>query len=222
MDNKVKKLVTLAMFCAIAYAFMFVGRIPLVPAVPFLKYDPKDVVIAIGGFLFGPVSAFVISLLVSLIEMITVSETGPIGLIMNVLSTCTFACTAAVVYKKKHTIKGAVAGLVTGCVLTTGVMLLWNYLITPIYMGYPREAVAELLLPAFLPFNLLKCSINAALTIFLYKPVVRALRKSGLVAESKGNPEQAGSRKGSVGVMLLAAVVLATCILLVLVLQGII
>ena len=28
----------------------------------------------------------------------------------------------------------------------TIIMLLWNYLITPLYMGYPREAVVEMLL----------------------------------------------------------------------------
>ena len=54
-------------------------------------------------------------------------------------------------------------------------MLLWNYLITPLYMGYPREAVAELLLPAFLPFNLLKSGLNSGITFLLYK------RLSGLV-----------------------------------------
>ena len=80
-------------------------------------------------------TSFLISLIVSLIEMVTVSETGPIGCIMNILSTCCFACTAAFIYKKQHTMKGAITGLVAGCLLTTAVMLLWNYLITPIYMG---------------------------------------------------------------------------------------
>ena len=57
------------------------------------------------------------------------------------------------------------------------VMLLWNYLIAPIYMGMPREAVAELLLPAFLPFNLIKGSINTAVTLLLYKPAFLRLQQ---------------------------------------------
>lgn len=32
-------------------------------------------------------------------------------------------------------------------------------------------AVAELLLPVFLPFNLLKGSLNTVLTLLIYKPV---------------------------------------------------
>ena len=48
-------------------------------------------------------------------------------------------------------------------------------------MGYPRKAVVELLIPAFLPFNLIKGGLNAAVTMLLYKPVVIALRRSHLI-----------------------------------------
>ena len=51
-------------------------------------------------------------------------------------------------------------------------------------MGYPRDAVADMLLPVFLPFNLLKGGLNAAFTMMLYKPVVSALRAARLVPES--------------------------------------
>ncbi|MDD3841014.1 MAG: ECF transporter S component, partial [Clostridia bacterium] len=109
MDNKTKKLTNLAMLSAIAYIVMVVGRIPIVL---FLKYDPKDVIIAIGGFMYGPLSAFVISAVVSFVEMFTVSDTGVIGLIMNIISSCSFACTAAYIYKRKRTLKGAIIGLI--------------------------------------------------------------------------------------------------------------
>ena len=181
MNVRTKKLTTVAMLCAIAYLVMVIGRIPVVL---FLKYDPKDVIITMGGFMFGPIASLAISVIVSLVEMFTVSDTGLIGCIMNILSSCSFACTAAVIYKKKHTVGGAVGGLAVGLVLMTGIMLLWNYFVTPIYMGYPREAVAELLVPAFLPFNLLKGGLNAAITMLIYKPLVTALRKARLIPES--------------------------------------
>jgi riboflavin transporter FmnP len=59
-------------------------------------------------------------------------------------------------------------------------MILWNYLITPMYMGVPREAVVEMLVPVFLPFNLIKGGANAALTLLLYKPVIYALKRMKL------------------------------------------
>ena len=105
-----------------------------------------------------------LSVIVSLIEMVTISENGILGCIMNIVSSCSFACTAAVIYKKKRTLKGAVTGLLAGSVAMVLVMMLWNYLIAPIYMGYPGEAVAKLLIPAFLPFNLLKSGLNAGFT----------------------------------------------------------
>ena len=217
MNQKTKKLTTLTMLCAIAYLVMFVTRIPIIPAVPFLKYEPKDVIITMGGFIFGPLSAFCISLVVSIFEMLTASDTGIIGLVMNVLATCSFACVASWIYKKNRSLSGAVIGLVTGSIALTGVMILWNYLLTPMYMGVPRQAVVELLLPAILPFNLLKAGINSALIMLLYKPVINALRKMNLVPASTG---KSGDKK-NLGVFLVSGVVLATLIMLVLVIKGI-
>lgn len=213
MNTNTKKFVTLAMLSAIAYVVMAVGRIPIIPTVEFLKYDPKDIIIAIGGLVFGPLSAFLMSVVVSFIEMVTVSETGIIGLIMNVISTCAFACTAAFIYKHKRTLSGAVIGLIAGSLAMTGIMLLWNYIITPIYMGVPREKVANMLMPIFLPFNLLKSGLNAALTMLLYKPLVKVFRKSNLIPEPEAN-----SKKPifNLGVLLVSLFVLGTCILIIL------
>ena len=171
--DRTRKLVTLAMLSAIAYLVMFLFRIPIVL---FLKYDPKDAIIAIAGFLYGPVSAVLVSAVVSAVEMFTTSETAWIGFIMNMLSTCAFVCPAAYLYSRKRTIRRAAIGLGLGVVLVTVTMVLWNYIMTPIYMGYPREAVAELLIPVFLPFNLLKGGLNAGITLLIYKPVLSAAR----------------------------------------------
>lgn len=215
MDSKTKKMTTIGMICAVTYVVMLVGRVPIIL---FLSYDPKDIVITIGGFIFGPLVSFFIALIVAVVEMFTVSGTGIIGCIMNVLSSCSFACTAAFVYKKKHNLSGAVIGLLSGCGLMVIVMLLWNYLITPIYMGYPREAVAELLLPAFLPFNLIKGGLNAAFTMLLYKPIVTALRRSHLVEGEAGS----GKAKINIGMILISLLIIATCVLFVLSLKEII
>ena len=211
----VKTMVLLAMLAAIAFLLVALIRIPVVM---FLSYEPKDVVIAIGGFLLGPMASFVISLVVSFLEMVTISSTGPIGAVMNLLSTCSFACTAAIIYKRKRTLGGAVIGLLSGSVAMVGVMLLWNYLITPLYMtGTSRSDIAAMLIPVFLPFNALKAGFNSALTLMLYKPLVSALRKTGLIPKTSSKPASA-----KWGIYLLGAALLATCILLLLVLRGII
>lgn len=214
MNTKTKKITTLAALCAIAFVMTAVIRIPVVL---FLKYDPKDIIIVLGGLIWGPLTSCIVSVVVSLIEMITISDTGIWGCLMNILSTCSFACTAAAIYKHKKTLSGAVIGLIAGCLVQTAVMMLWNYLIVPIYMGTPRDAVAKLLLPAFLPFNLLKGGLNAAFTFLLYKPVTTALRKTGIVSAAAE-----GNGKKPVGLWLAAGVIVITCILLILSLNGII
>ena len=110
-----RTLTTLAMLTAIAYVVMWISK--LIPSVAgFLDFDFKDVVICIGGFTFGPTAAAFISILVAFIEFSTVSTTGIIGLIMNILATASFCCTACYIYKKHHTMKGAVIGLAVGVV----------------------------------------------------------------------------------------------------------
>ena len=213
-----RSLTTLAMLTAIAYVVMILSK--MLPQVAnFLQMDLKDTVISIGGFLFGPLSAAIISIVVAVVEMFTVSDTGPIGCIMNVLATCAFTCTAAFVYKRFHTRRGAVIGLALGTVCLTVVMLLWNYLITPIYMGMDRAVVAAMLPTVFLPFNLVKGGLNMALILLIYKPVVTALRKARLVPQSH-TPVQ--SRGGlNAGFLLFSLALLATFVTLALVLMDI-
>ncbi|MBE6958429.1 MAG: ECF transporter S component [Ruminococcaceae bacterium] len=211
---QVKTMVLMAMLAAVAYLLSFF-KTPLMPAAPFLSYEPMDVAITVSGFLLGPLAALIISLLAAAIEALTIGDTGIIGFLMNVLSSAAFACTAAFVYKKKRSVIGAIAGLVLGSAGMIVMMLLWNWLITPLYMGTPREAVEGMLIPIFLPFNALKAGLNSALTLLLYKPLVSALRKTGLIPKS--STEQ---KKTKWGIYLLGVVLLAACILLLLVCQG--
>ena len=217
VKSKTHRLTLMAMFAAMAYIIMTVGRLPI-SSVEFLKYDPKDVILVMSGFILGPMPGLLITLAVAFLEMITVSSTGPIGFIMNFLSSAAFLWPATAIYKRRHTLRGAAVGLVLGVLCMTALMLMWNYFITPYYMGYPREAVAAMLAPVFLPFNLVKGAINAALTMLVYKPVSRALKKSGLVELSAGTPAQ---KKSALGASLIALLVLISGIFAVLIMRGI-
>jgi riboflavin transporter FmnP len=180
-NNRTKKIVTLAMLCAMAYTVMFALRSPPLVEIPPLKYDPKDVIILLGGFIYGPLSAAAVSVVVSVLEMITVSTTGIWGCVMNIVSSCAFVCTASIIYGRRKTLGGAIIGMTVGVIAVTGVMTLWNYIVVPFYAGYPRAAVAKMLVPVFIPFNLFKYSVSAVLTMLLFKPVATALYKSDLI-----------------------------------------
>jgi len=217
MKIPMKKVTTLAILSALAFVIMFVGRVPIF-AVPPLKYDPKDIVITIGGFIFGPLAALLMSILVSAMEMLTVSSTGYIGLAMNIISTGAFACTAAAIYKKNRTIKGAIIGLVSGALLATGVMILWNYLLTPVFYKMDRSVVVSWFIPVILPFNLLKNALNAAAIMLIYKPVTKALQGAKLLPQATA--QKAASKRLTLGVLLLSLFVITTCVLLFLAITG--
>ena len=233
MQTRTKKITTAAMMSALAYIVLFIGKLlptgflSLVPGVSFLQYDPKDVIIAIAAFILGPVYGIAISVIVSFVEMITISTTGYWGFLMNVISTCCFVCPAAFIYKKMKTMKGAVIGLILGVICMTGAMTLWNYLVTPIYMSAEPSAIEQtrayvvtLLLPGFIPFNLIKSGINMAITLMLYKPIVKALRRAGLVEPSNGNSGK--KKRVGYGTWILGLFILVSCIVCVLVLKGVI
>jgi riboflavin transporter FmnP len=202
----------LAVFTALAYTAVCLIRIP---AVAFLKYEPKDVIIVMGGLILGPLASLIIAAVTALLEMFSISDTGIIGCVMNLLSSTCYACIASLVYKHKRTLAGAVTGLTLGSIVMVAVMLLWNWLITPLYMGVDRETVVGMLVPMFLPFNVVKALLNSALVLCLYKPLITALRKARLVhmAPAKEGGFKFGLYVGSV-------VILATGILMLLVLQG--
>ncbi|MDR1629305.1 MAG: ECF transporter S component [Oscillospiraceae bacterium] len=204
--DQIKKITVLAMLTALAYAVMFVIHIPVGT---FLTYDPKAVVIAIGGMLYGPLPALLVSVVVGLLEMVTISSTGVIGAVMNIFYSASFCCTAALVYKKKRTMGGAYFGLFLGALISTAVMLLWNYILTPFYTGLTRTEVLGMFLPLLLPFNLIKGGINAAATALLYKPIATALRKTNLLPKSEGARSESG-RGGKVVAVAAVVFVLAS------------
>ena len=70
-----------------------------------------------------------------------------------------------------------IIGLIAGVIIATAVMCLMNYLVTPYYMGAPREAVVAMLIPVIIPFNLLKAGLNAVITFLVYKRISGFLHK---------------------------------------------
>ena len=93
-------------------------------------------------------------------------------------------------------------------------MLLWNIIFTPMYMGVPRAAVIEMLLPVFLPFNLLKGSLNAGLCYLLWHLLLPLLTKARLLPESKTK-----TAFSPLGILLPAALLLTGSILAIWLLQ---
>jgi riboflavin transporter FmnP len=173
MNANTKKLAVMAMFTAIAAALITLVHFPLFPAAAFLQYDPADVPILICAFAYGPAAGLAVTLIASFIQAFFLGGDGIYGFLMHVIATGTLTLTASLLYRRKHTRVGAVAGLICGTLAMGLVMLLANHFITPFFLQVPAEMVDSMLLPIILPFNLLKAGINSLLTFFVYKPISR-------------------------------------------------
>ncbi len=207
-----RRYVALAMFTALAYASLFVLRIGGIGG--FLTFDVKDAIIASAAMMFGPQYGVLISFIVALVEMISVSGTGPLGALMNFCSSAVFAALGSLVYRYmpriRKSITGAVVGLFVSVLSMTAVMMLLNLIITPIYMEVPLEAVKELMLPLLLPFNLVKALLNAAVVLLIYKPVSTALKN---IRALDGGAEKLSFSRKTLVLTAAALVVIIGCVL---------
>lgn len=208
-----------ALFCALAYASTFIFHFKVM----FLTFDIKDAIVTLSGLLFGPIYSLSISAIVSLLEFISMGETGFWGFLMDILSTATFSTVCALIYKYKKNIKGAIVGLIASVFSMTAVMLLFNIFITPIYMGVSRAEVIALIPSLFLPFNLLKAVMNSAVIMILYKPISVALKaakvlpKNELMKDVSAASAEDGKKKNIIFSLVVSCVSVATIVLCVLI-----
>ena len=173
-----RKLAVMGILAAMSIVFVYLIRFPLLPAAPFLEYEPGDIPILICTFLYGPASGFILTVIVSILQGTTVSAgSGIIGIIMHIFATGTFALLSGSLYWRNKSKKSAIIGLIIGTIAMILVMCIFNIALTPIFMGTPRSAVIQMILPIIVPFNLLKAGINSILTFFIYKKVSQVVFK---------------------------------------------
>ncbi len=209
----IKKMSMLAMFIALGYICLFIFRFK----VSFLTLEFKDVFITMSGFVYGPVAAAVVALTETLLELVTLSDTGFWGALMNFAGSCAFAVAASLIYKFNKSYKSAVIGLVAAVFSMTAVMLVMNLIITPIYTHTDAKTVAGMIPKLLLPFNLIKGALNASIAFILYKPFSQALKAIGLLPKSD---KFTVNRKSVIGMLVALAVIVASVVMIFTVFDG--
>lgn len=154
-----KNIALAALFCAAAALCTLVVEFPLLAGVTWLKYDPSGIIALLAGFIFGPAMGAVVSILPYFVHFGT--QSGVYGVIMAIVSTLAYVLPSSLVYKKTH---ATVPALVLGAVISVAACIGANLVVTPLYTGMSIDAVAALIVPALLPFNLIKVVINGVAT----------------------------------------------------------
>lgn len=173
---EVKKLVNLGLLAALGVVLMLLIRVPVMG---FLEYDPADIPILIGTLIYGPGAGFILTLVISGIQAMSVSAgSGIIGFFMHVIATGSMVIVTGLIYgKSPKTISWVLVSIVCGSAAMVGVMVINNLFVTPYFLGVPLQAVKEMMFPVIIPFNVIKALINSTVSFIIAKP----LEKSGLL-----------------------------------------
>ncbi len=183
MNQKTRKIVMLGVLASVA-VLLSLANWPIFPSAPHLRFETADVPVLIAGFTFGPGAGLLVTFIMAVLMAAITGLDGAVGALMHFLSTGSLVLAASFVYRRYHTLGGAIGGLLAGTVAQTLVMPLVNLAIVPIIYGFSREQVVGML-PILFAFNGVKAGLSSIITFLVYKRVSWLLK--GLVAENKGN-----------------------------------
>ena len=176
-----RRIVLIALFGALSYALMLLVHF----RVGFLTLDLKDAIITLAGLYFGPSAALILSVLVPLIEMVSVSDTQIYGFVMNFLGSASLSVTASLIYKYRKSFFGAIVGLCSGVAAMVATMMVFNLVVTPLYLGVAVAEVQAMIPTLLLPFNAVKGVFNASLVLLFYKPISGVMQRAGVLPRSE-------------------------------------
>ena len=175
-NPKLGRLAKLGLLAALSIVLVFFIHFPIFPTAKFLEYDPADIPIMIATFAFGPWYGLMTTIVVAVVQGLTVSASGGIyGIIMHIVATGAYALSSSLFYRKHKTKKMAAVAIGIGTLTMVVCMFFANLVITPYFlMGAVNSGTVSAvlsLMPFILLFNLIKAGANGAITFFIYKRV---------------------------------------------------
>ena len=196
MNNKVQKMVSIAMLAAIGTVLQFVA-FPIMPAFSFLKIDFSDIPILLGMFLYGPlagvITAFVRSLLHLFLTGLAPQNMG--GDFASFLASSIFTLPIFYFFGKKKNIRtNRIVGLVSGILALTIFMSIANYfVITPVYLQlygvttqqFLGTSLASYVAIGIVPFNLIKGLLVSGVFLVLHAKLLPWLSKKQHTIQKK-------------------------------------
>ncbi len=177
-------LIKTSLMGVIGFIIMYI-EFPLIIFPTFLTFDFSDVVSLVAGFTLGPIYGLLTVLIRNLLHLF-VSTTAGVGELANFIVSGSFVFVATWYYKKEHSRKRAVVGLVFGTVSMIICAVMANYyILLPFYSKImPLEAVYKMasnipgvtskltfVFYVIAPFNLVKALINSFIVLLIYKKV---------------------------------------------------
>ncbi|HFP6550630.1 TPA: ECF transporter S component [Enterococcus faecalis] len=196
MNNKVQKMVSIAMLAAIGTVLQFVA-FPIMPAFSFLKIDFSDIPILLGMFLYGPLAGVITAFVRSLLHLFLtgLAPQNMVGDFASFLASSIFTLPIFYFFGKKKNIRtNRIVGLVSGILALTIFMSIANYfVITPIYLQlygvttqqFLGTSLASYVAIGIVPFNLIKGLLVSGVFLVLHAKLLPWLLKKQHTIQKK-------------------------------------
>jgi riboflavin transporter FmnP len=164
-----------------SFLLMATLQFPILPAAPYLRYDPSDVVGLIAAVTIGPaVGIAVVGLKDALYLLLRArSIFGPAA---NFIAVAAFVGVAGWVYRARPRPSPLwlVAACAAGALARLVVIIPANFVILYLQFGMPPVRVAALLWPVIIPFNGIASALNTVLTVIILTAIWRRGFTGGL------------------------------------------
>ena len=196
MNNKVQKMVSIAMLAAIGTVLQFVA-FPIMPAFSFLKIDFSDIPILLGMFLYGPLAGVITAFVRSLLHLFLtgLAPQNMVGDFASFLASSIFTLPIFYFFGKKKNIRtNRIVGLVSGIFALTIFMIIANYfVITPVYLQlygvttqqFLGTSLASYVAIGIVPFNLIKGLLVSGVFLVLHAKLLPWLSKKQHTIQKK-------------------------------------
>lgn len=196
MNNKVQKMVSIAMLAAIGTVLQFVA-FPIMPAFSFLKIDFSDIPILLGMFLYGPLAGVITAFVRSLLHLFLtgLAPQNMVGDFASFLASSIFTLPIFYFFGKKKNIRtNRIVGLVSGILALTIFMSIANYfVITPVYLQlygvttqqFLGTSLASYVAIGIVPFNLIKGLLVSGVFLVLHAKLLPWLSKKQHTIQKK-------------------------------------
>lgn len=186
-----RKAMLTAMLSAIAVILAVSFHVPIIPAAAYLEYDMADIPILFITLSLGIPYGLISTIVVSVLQGVAASASGIIGIIMHIFATSILVIVSGLIYKRFNSIIGLILALIIGVIAWVVGMVIFNIIFTPIFLGTPRQAVIEMIVPITIPFNLIKAGANSVAGAILYltlSPILsRFIPSARLIKYNKNN-----------------------------------
>ena len=158
-----------ALFAAISILAVILIRIPLIPAAPFLVYDMADIPVFLAAMLFGPWVGLAVLFVVCFVQAFLLGGDGWVGFLMHFVASGLMTFLISFFYRRRAGWKTLLWSMTLAVVIATALMIPMNLIFTVHFLGSPRQVVIDMILPAIVPFNLLKGVLNCLLTAVVFR-----------------------------------------------------